>query len=175
VPDLLTHVLLAYSTCLVLSWHVEWLDPPYVTVAMVGATVPDLSKVGVIVSSWQIRRLIGVPFSWTSLHTVGGVGLSILLATTLVGRPYRRPVAILLAIGAATHLLADSMLRSVTDRLFPLLWPLTSYVPPTPDLYLSTDPWLAVAAGLLAAILTGITRYRNRDGRGATHPPDGDG
>lgn len=162
MPDLLTHVLLAYSLCLILSWRVKWLGSSYVTVAMVGAILPDLSKIHLLVSSWQVRQLFGVPFSWASLHTTGGVVVSILLGVVLVARPYRRRVGCLLGLGAVTHLVADSLLETVAERSFPLLWPLTSYVPPTPDLYLSTDPWLAVAASLLAAGLTAVTQYREQ-------------
>jgi hypothetical protein len=161
VPDLLTHVLVAYSGALVVSWRVTWIDRPFVTVAMMGAVLPDLAKANLLVPNLTIERLLSLPFSWTALHTTGGVTLTILMMLALVDRPYRRRVGLLLGAGALTHLSADALLRSVTNTSYPVFWPLTSYEPPTPGLYLSTDPWLALVAGGLAVAVTVMTRYRS--------------
>lgn len=160
MPDLLTHVLIVYSACLVLSWRLAWLDQAYVTVAMLGAMTPDLSKINLLLPSWLVERWLSLPFSWTALHTVGGVALTILIVVTLVGSAYRKRVAALLAFGAGTHLLADAMLRSVTGRSFAFFWPLSAYAPPTPGLYLSTDPWPTVVAIVIAVAVTALDRRR---------------
>jgi hypothetical protein len=160
VPDLLTHVLIVYSACLVVSWRLDWLDRSFVTVAMVGAMMPDISKLNLLLPNWLVERWLSLPFSWTALHTAGGVALTILVTVTLVGPAYRKRVAALLAFGAGTHLLADAMLRSVTGRSFAFLWPLSTYAPPTPGLYLSTDPWPTVVAIVTAVAVTALDRYR---------------
>jgi len=161
VPDLLTHVLLAYTVCLVLAQRVAWIQRPYVTVAMVGAMTPDLAKVHLVVSGWEIQRHLSIPVSWSALHTTGGVIISLLIIITIVRSPLRKRVGALLALGAGTHLVADAMLRSVTYRSFPIFWPLTTYRPPTPGLYLSTDPWLTAMAVVLAVTVTTLVRYRS--------------
>lgn len=165
MPDLLTHVLVAYSLTLVISWRVPWIDRKFVTVAMVGALLPDLAKANLLVPNLTMERLLSLPFSWTALHTTGGVTLTVLMIVALVGRPYRRRVGLLLGAGALTHLWADGLLRSVTNTSYPILWPLTTYEPPTPGLYLSTDPWLALVAGGIAVTVTAITRYRTAPAR----------
>jgi hypothetical protein len=64
----------------------------------------------------------------------------------------------LLALGAATHLAADALLVKPTGHSYPVLWPLTRYHPPTPGLYLSTDPWPTIAAGLVAVAAWAVAR-----------------
>lgn len=66
----------------------------------------------------------------------------------------------LLLLGGASHLVADAFLRTPTGGSYPLFWPITDYSPPTPGLYLSTDPApTAVALGLAVA----LTLVRRRD------------
>jgi len=154
MPDLLTHVLVAYSVCLVLVRVCDWIRAPYITVAMAGALIPDLSKGNLLLPGQLIHQWTGVPFSWSALHTAGGVVLSMLVIIVCVEPPYRTRVGALLALGAGSHLLLGVMLRSVTGRSFPVLWPLTGYEPPTPGLYLSTDPWPTVIALLIRGFLT---------------------
>ncbi|WP_436932812.1 metal-dependent hydrolase [Halosimplex halobium] len=156
MPDLLTHVLIAYSVCLVLVHVCDWIRAPYITVAMAGALVPDLAKGNLILSRQLIHHWTGVPFSWSALHTTGGVVLSILVIVVLIEPPYRTRVGTLLALGAGSHLVLDVMLRSVTGQAFPIFWPLTGYEPPTPGLYLSTDPWPTAIALMIAGFLTAI-------------------
>jgi hypothetical protein len=50
MPDWLTHVLIAYSVCQLLSWRYVWFSPPYVAVAMGGALLPDASKLNLLIS-----------------------------------------------------------------------------------------------------------------------------
>jgi hypothetical protein len=142
MPDLLTHALAAYSLGIVCSWRVEWLDTPYVTAMMVGAFVPDLVKVKLLVPSAEIGATLGIPFSWLPLHTLTGVLLSVLLLAGLVADPRtRRQVLLTSGGGALSHLMLDALLRTPTGRGGPVFWPITEYQPPTPGLYLSTEPW----------------------------------
>lgn len=160
MPDLLAHALLAYAICLLLSWRYAWLTAPYRTIGMAGAFIPDMSKLNLIVPSAVIEHALGVPFDWFALHTTGGAAVSIGIGVLLVPAAERRRVGGLLAIGVASHLLADALLRSPTGRSYPLLWPLTYYHPPTPGLYVSTEPWPTLAMAVLAGSLWLATRYR---------------
>jgi hypothetical protein len=160
MPDLLAHALLAYSVCRVLSWRVPWLDTPYVTLGMAGAFVPDLVKVGLVVPEETLSRALGIPFGWGSLETGGGVLLSVLVGVVLLAAGRRRRGALLLGVGAGSHLLADALLRTASGRTVQLLWPLSGYRLPSPGLYLSTQPGPAVAAGALAGAVYLLHRTR---------------
>ena len=159
MPDLLAHALIAYGVCTVLSWRYGWIGPAYVTAGMAGAFVPDLAKGEILVHSFTVADVLGVPFDWFALHTAGGVLVSILIGVALVADGERRRVALLLGLGALTHLVADALLRSASGRSYPLLWPLTEYAPPTPGLYLSTEPGPTIAAAAFALVAWGVDRW----------------
>jgi amino acid transporter len=76
--------------------------------------------------------------------------VAVLVGVVAVASGERKRVAGLLALGAASHLLADALLLKASGRSYPLLYPLTQYYPPTPGLYLSTDPWPSVVTGVVA-------------------------
>ncbi|USZ67410.1 metal-dependent hydrolase [Halorussus salilacus] len=160
MPDLLAHALFAYALGLLLSWRYAWLSPAYVTVVMAGAFVPDLSKAELLVPSTAVEAALGVPFDWFALHTAGGVFVAIALGATVVARAERGRVAALLSVGAVSHLLADGLLLKPSGRSYAIGWPVSQYHPPTPGLYLSTQPDPAVAAAAFAAAVWLATRYR---------------
>jgi len=72
MPDLLTHALIGYIIATTASFRYDWLTPPWVTICMMGTFIPDLTKIKLVVSSYQIEQFLGVPFDWFALHTVGG-------------------------------------------------------------------------------------------------------
>lgn len=152
MPDVLTHVLVGYVLGTALSARYDWITGPFVTVAMVGAMLPDVAKVTLVVPSAVVEATLGVPFSWFAIHTPAG---SILLAgvgALLVDGTHRRRAFALLLVGAASHHVLDALLLSTTGYSYALAWPLSTVNPPSPGLYLSTDRWpAAVATGLAAA------------------------
>ncbi|PSQ17456.1 metal-dependent hydrolase [Halobacteriales archaeon QS_8_69_26] len=152
MPDMLAHALIAYTVCRLVSLRIGWFTTPYVTAGMAGAFIPDLLKVKHLVSDATMESLLGVPFSWGALQTFGGATLCVLVGVVLVPPGERRRVGTALSVGAATHMVSDAMLLTATGRSFPVLWPLTSYVPPTPGLYLSTEPGPTVVAAVAAGI-----------------------
>ena len=158
MPDLLTHALVGYIIATALSFRYGWLTPPWVTVCMMGTFIPDLTKIQLLVPSYRIEQLLGVPFDWFGLHTVGGAAVSVLIGTILVPRGHRRRVLALLAIAAGSHLVLDSLLVSPTGYAAPMGWPLLDSGLPTPGIYLSSDRWPALLLGLLAALLWASTR-----------------
>jgi hypothetical protein len=165
VPDLLAHALLAYAAARVASLRWPWLSRPYVTAAMAGAFVPDVMKVRLLVRSWRVEALLGVPFDWAGLQTGGAAVLFVLVGAMIVAPRVRRRATLALGLGAATHLLADAMLWFPSGRGHPLLWPLSRWNPPTPGLWLSTQPyWTVLSAGL--AVVAYWT-WRRRGGTGA--------
>lgn len=160
MPDLLTHVLVAYVTVTVLVWNVDRLPGRLVPVAMVGAVLPDLAKVHLVVSSATVASALGVPFSWQPIHRLGGVLALAGLGALVLDRPYRRIAVVALSTGAASHLFLDSLIRRANGLTPPYLYPLTWWHPPSGDLYLSSDPWPAVLALTAAAIVFAYDRWR---------------
>ena len=160
MPDLLTHALVAYTLAVGLSVRYQWLTPPYVTVAMMGAFIPDLTKIRLLVPSWQLEAWLGLPFDWGALHTVGGTLVSVLIGVAVVRHTDRRRVFGLLAVGASSHLVLDSLLAFPAGRMKFVLWPLTTYRPVFDGLFLSTDRWPVVVAAGLAASAWYLRYYR---------------
>lgn len=164
MPDLLAHALLAYAIARILSWRYEWLTAQYVTVCMVGAFIPDLAKAELVVPNTVVEELFTVPFEWFGLHTGGAVLVSVLVGVLVVIPRERSRAFLLLALGAGTHLLADGLLRTPSGRSYAMFWPLTRYNPPTPGLYLSTEPGPTLVAACVAVVVWLITS-RRPDGR----------
>jgi hypothetical protein len=150
VPDLLSHVFIAYMICTLLSLRVEWLDARFVTVVLVGALIPDLVKVHLLVDETLVTTVVGVPFSWQPLQLLGGVAISVVIGGLVVHPSKRKAVVVLLGLGAVTHLVADGLLLTPTGRTTAVFWPLTRWHPPTPGLYLSTQTWPTVITGGIA-------------------------
>jgi hypothetical protein len=161
MPDLLTHVLVGYILATALSVRYDWLTPEFVTVVMLGALVPDLSKIAIVVPGPRVEALIGIPFEWFAIHMLGGTLVAISIGALLTTTEHRRRVFMLLALGAASHLLLDALLLKASGHSFAIFWPLTTYQPPTPGLYASFDRWPAVVALLLAGSVW-LLRSRQR-------------
>ncbi|MFO7791475.1 MAG: metal-dependent hydrolase [Candidatus Saliniplasma sp.] len=153
MADLLTHVFVAFSVGVLLSWRFPWISKNYITIIMMGSVLPDLTRIGLILEPAFIENLFGVPFSWSPLHTIGGVFIIILILTFSVDNKYSKPLFLLLALGAFTHLFLDSLLLTTTGYSYPLFVPITFYNPPTPGLYLSTDMWPSMISGVTALLV----------------------
>ena len=166
MPDLLSHALIAYTLCTLLALRYPWISPRYVTVGMAGAFVPDLAKAELAVSHAVVGNLLGSPFDWLGLHTLGGAIVAGGVGVTLVASEYRRRVAALLAVGAGSHLAADALLLTASGHSYPVLWPLTGYHPPTPGIYHSTDVWPSLLTGVLAFGTWLFVRWRGHEATG---------
>lgn len=160
MPDLLAHALVAYTAAVVLSWRYEWISPGYATVAMVGAMIPDLAKAELFLPSGQVEAWLGIPFDWFALHTAGGTLVVVLIIVVLVASHERTRIFLLLTLGAATHHLTDALLLNPSGRSYEVFWPLTRYHPPTPGLYLSTEPTPTIAAAACAFLVWAVSRHR---------------
>jgi membrane-bound metal-dependent hydrolase YbcI (DUF457 family) len=150
MPDLLSHAFIAYTLCTLLALRNEWLSPQYVTIGMAGAFIPDMAKLDLVIDNVIVGNALGIPFNWFAMHTLGGAAIAVLIGVTLADAGERTRVGSLLALGAASHLLADALLIKASGRSYLVFWPITEYVPRTPGLYLSTDVWPSVVTGLLA-------------------------
>lgn len=167
MADLLTHVLVAYSLTTALSFRYEWLTPHYVTVAMIGSILPDLSRMSLLVAGERIELLTGLPFSWFGFHTLGGVLLTSAIGALLTSGEWRRRVFGLLVFGALSHLVLDALLLAPSGYSAPMWVPFTTQRLPTPGLYQSPDRWPALLAASVATVAWYL-RHRTSFGTGVS-------
>lgn len=153
MADLLTHVLIGYSIGMILSWKYDWIKPPYVTGLMVGAALPDIVRIRILIDSTRVESFFGIPFSWTPLHTGVGVFLSLLVLTSFFTGKRAKRIFLIIGTGAISHLFLDSLLISASGFSYPLFWPLTYQYLPSGGLYLSSDMFPAVVAAFVAFIV----------------------
>ncbi|WP_251328600.1 metal-dependent hydrolase [Haloplanus pelagicus] len=153
MPDLLAHALFAYAAATFAARRFGWMTPPFTTLTMVGAMLPDLSKVYLVLDDDVLEAIVGGPIEWLALHTGGGIVLSVAIGVVAVAGRYRRRAAVVLGGGALSHVVLDLFLHTASGLApYAIFWPLTPYRPPTPGVYLSTQLWPTALAGALAAV-----------------------
>ncbi|AGB37164.1 metal-dependent hydrolase [Natronococcus occultus] len=160
VADVLTHVLAGYVLGMVLAFRYDWMGPAHVTIVMVGALAPDFVKAEIFLPDGLMQYLLGIPFSWAPLHTLGGTIVLGLLTALLLAPEYRRQALVLFLLGAASHHVLDVALITPSGEAYAVFWPLLEYRPPAGGLYLSSDRWPAVVAGLASVAVWALHRYR---------------
>ena len=156
--DLYTHVLAGFVIGVVLSWRYDWLTYPFVVVVMLGAALPDLNRLELLISSSTVHPLLGVPFSWEPLHRAGGTLLLVCIGALLAPRECRRAVFALLFVGAASHYVLDFFLYKPSGVAAPLLWPFVTHGFAVAGFYLSSDRWPAVVATVVAGVVWYVDR-----------------
>lgn len=158
MADLLTHLLVPYVLLTVASWRVDWLDRRWVVVGMGGAAIPDLVKVRIVVDGNTVESLLGVPFTYAPLSTLGGVLLVAGAITVAFERRNWERVFGLVTFGGLSSLLLDGMRVYADGRASAWLYPFTNWRPPTPSLYVSSDPTVLVVALLSAGVVAVLDR-----------------
>lgn len=153
MADILTHVLVAYVIATLLSWRYEWITYPFITLVMLGAMLPDLSRLELLFPAATIEATLGLPWSWTPLHRVGGTALVVYLGALLAPKRHQRAVFVLVAVGAASHYALDLLLYRPSGLTTPFFWPFTTHHFAFDGFYLSTDRWPAAAASIIAAVV----------------------
>jgi len=159
VTDLLTHVLLAHVCGTALSWRYDAVETRHVALAMAGATLPDASKLSLLVGSTV--EVGGVAFAPIGLHRLGPT-LALALATALLVEPAeRRAAAVALVAGGLSHLSLDLGVVRAAPTAPPYPFPLSWWRPPNPELYTSSDVVPTVVAVVLAAATLLYDRRRD--------------
>ncbi|AJF26095.1 hypothetical protein JZX76_15450 [Haloarcula hispanica] len=158
MADLLTHLLVPYILLTVASWRIDWLDQRWVIVGMGGAAIPDLIKLEIVLEEKTVESILGLPFSYDPLSTLGGVLLLAGVITVAFERRHWRRVFGLVTFGGLTSLLLDGMRVYADGRASAWLYPFTNWRPPTPSLYVSSDPTVLVVALLAAGTVAVIDR-----------------
>ena len=148
---MLTHVLWGYVIGTLLSLRYDWLDARFVTIVMLGALLPDLTKIALVVDDALVEQFLGVPFSWGAIHRLGGATVACAIGAVLAGDGLRTRVFALLMIGVASHLVLDALLINPSGHSYAILWPVAADHFPTPNLFLSSDRWPALVSAAIAA------------------------
>lgn len=165
MADLLSTLLLTGALITVLGWQVDWIAPRWVAVAMGGAVVPDLGRISILVEAKTVEGLLGVPFAYHAFETVGGVLLVAGVITVAFERSLWSRVYGCLVAGGVVHLVLDGLRVYADGRSSTWLFPVfPAYRPPTPNLFVSSDPAVLVAALAFAALVFGADRRMVGDG-----------
>ncbi|MFB6139696.1 MAG: hypothetical protein ABEJ26_04595 [Halosimplex sp.] len=163
MADLLTHVLAVYVVLTVASWRIDAIAPRWVAVGMCGGAIPDLVKIHLVVDSMTVERALGVPFLYAPLSTLGGVVLVAGAITLAFDRRYWGRAYAFLVAGGFTSLVLDGMRVYVDGRASPWLYPFTWWHPPTPSLYVTSDPRVLVVGVAVAAVVFALDRNRRAE------------
>ncbi|MFD1597536.1 metal-dependent hydrolase [Halobellus rarus] len=158
MADLFTHILVGYTLAIVLSWRYEWISYPFVTAVMIGSTLPDLNRIDLLLPEETMTALLGLPFTWSPLHRVGGTLLIVCIGALVVPNAYRCVVFALLSVGAGSHYVLDFLLYKPSGITSPLLWPFVTHGFAVNGFYLSSDRWPIVAATVLAGLVWVVDR-----------------
>ena len=168
MADLLTHVLVVYVVLTVASWRLDAVTDRWVVVAMCGAAMPDLVKARIVFFDLLgVRSVFGVELAFAGFNRLGGVLLMAGAVAVFFGSRWRRAYASL-AFGGLSSLLVDGLRVYADGRADFYLYPFTWWRPPTPSLYVTSDPRVLVTALVVAATVFAVDRYQH----GAVVAPD---
>lgn len=163
MADLLTQILVLYVLLTVASWHFDWLTKRWVVIGMAGSAIPDLVKIGIFVENEMIESVIGLPFSYAPISSLGGV-LVIALAITVFFERERVQVYAFLVFGGVVALITDGLRVYADGHSGHYLYPFTWWRPPTPSLYVTSDVRILVIALVGSVIVFSIDQW-NRSQR----------
>ena len=152
MADLLTHILVPYVILTVASWQFDWLTKRWVIIGMAGAAIPDLVKIDILLDRSVVESLLGMPFSYAPISSLGGV-LCIAGAITIFFPRHRRQVFVFLLFGGLTSLVVDGLRVFADGQSGFWLYPFTWVRPPTPSLYVTSDVRVLVAAVMVSAVV----------------------
>lgn len=151
MADLLTHVLVPYVLLTVLGWFVG-VPRRWTPVAMGGAVLPDLVKVGSVVDRVVVQEALGLPFSYAPVSSVGGVLVTAAGVTVLFERTAWARVYGLLVFGGGVSLVVDGARVFVDGAAGYWLYPVWIR-PPTPSLYVTSDYRVTITAVAVAGVV----------------------
>ncbi|MBB6645513.1 metal-dependent hydrolase [Halobellus ruber] len=159
MPDLLTHVLVAYA---VGGVAVRWTDAPdrNLPLLLVGAAAPDAMKASVLLDV-PVGTAFGIPYSMWGLHTLGGVVVLSGAGALTLSAGERRSGFGVLVCGGLSHLVLDLFVVRVDGVAPPYLFPVSGWLPPAANLYASTDLW-TIPVAVALALPVWVVRRRSR-------------
>jgi len=162
MADFVTHLVFAKTLAKVYRLYCTWLSKPYIVLILLGSLIPDFSKMKLFLNNSHVSTIVGQPFSWSGLHTVGGSLLTIIIGTLCVPYQYQKRAFVALSIGTVTHFLLDIFTPDF-GYAPSMFWPVTTRRSPSPGHYVSSDRWPLLVMGCLYAIVSAIIdQYERR-------------
>lgn len=159
MAELFTHVVVGFVIAVILSWKYQWITPPLIPVAMVGAAIPDLNRISLLVDAAAIEALFGIPWSWSVVHRAGGALVVCVLFSLLVPKEYLKSVLLMLLIGVTSHFVIDYFLWQASGTTNLMLWPFLDIEIAYGGFYRSSDRWTAVVSLVIAGIVLVVDRW----------------
>lgn len=158
MADLLTHILVPNVVLTVASWQFDWLTKRWIVIGMAGAAIPDLVKLGITLDDDVIESILGMPFSYSPISSLGGV-LLIAGAITVFFEKQRRRVFLFLLFDGFTSLVVDGLRVFADGRSGFWLYPFTWLRPPTPSLYVTSDIRVLIVAMIISVVVFALDRW----------------
>lgn len=154
---LLMHVLVPYVILTVAGWQFNWLTKRWIAIGMAGAAIPDLMKIQILLDDNLIESILGIPFSYAPISSLGGV-LLIAGGITVFFETQRRRIFSFLLFGALSSLVVDGLRVFADGRSGFWLYPFSWWRPPTPSLYVTSDVRVLLTAILVSAVVFALDR-----------------
>ncbi|ERG98917.1 MAG: hypothetical protein J07HQX50_00058 [Haloquadratum sp. J07HQX50] len=154
---LLTHILVPYVILTVAGWQFNWLTKRWIAIGMAGAAIPDLMKIQILLDDNVIESILGIPFSYAPISSLGGV-LLIAGGITVFFETQRRRIFSFLLFGALSSLVVDGLRVFADGRSEFWLYPFSWWRPPTPSLYVTSDVRVLLTAILVSAVVFVLDR-----------------
>jgi hypothetical protein len=154
---LLTHILVPYVILTVAGWQFNWLTKRWIAIGMAGAAIPDLMKIQILLDDNVIESILGIPFSYAPVSSLGGV-LLIAGGITVFFETQRRRIFSFLLFGALSSLVVDGLRVFADGRSGFWLYPFSWWRPPTPSLYVTSDVRVLLTAILVSAVVFVVDR-----------------
>ena len=157
MPDWITHILVAWMICTILSFKYTQINPAYTVVCMAGALIPDTFKIVIPLGLMGIK----IENFLVPMHLPAG---SLIVASifTLFFKEKKKLVLSLLVLGIATHYALDLLLTNLNGgmvMLFPFSWnSWTLNVIPDDDWHITL-----LTMGLALVVYFVSLRFKNRE------------
>lgn len=154
---LLMHVLVPYVILTVAGWQFNWLTKRWIAIGMAGAAIPDLMKIQILLDDNLIESILGIPFSYAPISSLGGV-LLIAGGITVFFETQRRRIFSFLLFGALSSLVVDGLRVFADGRSGFWLYPFSWWRPPTPSLYVTSDVRVLLTTILVSVVVFALDR-----------------
>ncbi len=151
VPDLFTHILVAWTVGTILSFRWKQFDGPNISLIMVGSVIPDISKIMLLFNYFHdnVHEIIA------PIHLP--IGSLVVAGIFSLFFQDKKMTLFLMSLGIATHYILDLMLINSTGGiylLFPLSWNMW-----TLNLISNTDYNITIIALIIALM---VYLFKNR-------------
>lgn len=155
MPDWVTHIVVAWILCRILSFKYNEFDAANTMIVITGALIPDFSKIIMVlkVFGMDLSEYLSVIHIPTGSVIVAGM-LSMLF-------PDKKKTFLFLGLGIATHYSLDMILEHVSGGiylLFPFSWFQWQF-----EITNSSDYWLTLLSLCVAGIIYLIGREIDRN------------